>query len=239
MAQSAAHLLSAPNYELLSFPSPEALAGTAADQWSARLVTSTTVALSGGRIAAGLFGSMVQLAKNTSAIHNQHFFWADERCVPPDDSESNYRAARELLFEPLAIRSSQIHRIRGEDDPASAAKSASDELVLIAAKNPQGLPMLDLVFLGMGEDGHVASLFPGAPPQPGIYYPVTGPKPPPRRITLSYDVIVAARDVWVLVSGQGKQAALARSLTPDGDIPLAQVIQGRQNTRIFCDFTLK
>jgi len=239
VAQPAAHLLSALNYELLSFPSPEALARAAAEQWSAQLATSTTVALSGGRIAAGLFRSIVQLARNTSAIHNQHFFWADERCVPPDDSESNYRAARELLFEPLAIRSSHIHRIRGEDDPASAAKLASDELVLIAAKNPQGLPVLDLVFLGMGEDGHVASLFPGGAPQPGIYYPVTGPKPPPRRITLSYDVIVAARDVWILVSGQGKQAALARSLAPGGDTPLARVVQGHKAARIFCDFSLK
>lgn len=182
---------------------------------------------------------MAQLKRNTSAIHSQHFFWADERCVPPDHPESNYRTARELLLEPLAIPLSHTHRIRGEDDPASAAKSASDELLFIVAKNPQGFPILDLVFLGMGEDGHVASLFPGAPSQRGIYYPVTGPKPPPRRITLSYDVIVAARDVWVLVSGQGKQAALARSLTPGGDTPLARVVQGHNGTRIFCDFSLK
>ena len=173
-----------------------------------------------------------------------HFFWADERCVPPDNPESNYRTARELLFEPLAIPLSHIHRIRGEDDPGAAAKSASDELACIAGKNPQNVPILDLVILGMGEDGHVASLFPGAPSQPGIYYPVIGPKPPPRRITVSYDVIIAARDVWVLVSGAGKQGALAGSLAPGGgDTPLARVVQGRKrtriDTRIFCDFILK
>jgi 6-phosphogluconolactonase len=172
-------------------------------------------------------------------MDNVHFFWADERCVPPDHPESNFRTARELLLEPLAIPLSHTHRIHGEDDPGLAAKSASEELMLIVAKNPQGCPVLDWVFLGMGEDGHVASLFPGAPSQPGIYYAVTGPKPPPRRITLGYDVIIAARDVWVLVSGGGKEAALARSLTPHGDTPLARVVQGRKSTRIFCDFSLK
>jgi 6-phosphogluconolactonase len=236
VAQSAAHLLSAPNYELLSFPTPEALACAAAEQWCAQLAPATTVALSGGRIATQFFGAVARLRPQ---MDNVHFFWADERCVPPDHPESNYRTARELLLEPLAIPLSQTHRIHGEDGPVSAAKLASDELVLIAAKNPRGFPILDLVFLGMGEDGHVASLFPGAPPQTGIYYPVTGPKPPPRRITLSYDVIVAARDIWVLVSGQGKQAALARSLTPGGDTPLARVVQGHIGTRIFCDFSLK
>jgi 6-phosphogluconolactonase len=244
VAQPAAHLLSAPTYELLSFPNSDALARAAAEQWCAQLQTTTTVALSGGRIATQFFNAVAQLVLrkdelHESLTHHVHFFWADERCVPPDDSESNYGTARRLLFEPLQVPLAHIHRIRGEDDPALAAKLASEELLGIAAKNASGLPILDLIFLGMGEDGHVASLFPDTPPQPGIYYPVTGPKPPPQRITLSYDLILAARQVWVLASGTGKEAALTRSLTPAGDTSLGRVVRGRQNTRILCDFGLK
>jgi 6-phosphogluconolactonase len=227
--------LSGPNYELLSFARAEALATAAAQQFCAHFAAAAdaaTVAISGGRIASNLFKSIAQAAPK---INHVHFFWADERCVPPDHADSNYRAARELLFEPLGTPDSHIHRIRGEDDPALAAKLASEELARFAPKDPSGLPILDLIFLGMGEDGHVASLFPGAPPQPGIYYPVIGPKPPPERITLSYGIIAAARQVWVLASGQGKEAALRDSLA-GGTTPLARVLSERESTRIFCDF---
>jgi len=221
--------LDVPNYELRQFPDPEALAQAVARDWSRQLATSRVVALSGGRIAVQFFRAVAALQPNLEDIH---FFWADERCLPPDHPESNYGIARKLLFEPLQVPVAHIHRIRGEDDPAIAARLASDELLRVAAK-------FDLVFLGMGEDGHVASLFPGTTPQPGIYYPVIGPKPPPQRITVSYDVLAAAREVWVLVSGQGKETALARSLRSLGDTPLGRVIRSRKNTRILCDFSLK
>jgi 6-phosphogluconolactonase len=87
----------------------------------------------------------------------------------------------------------------------------------------------------------VASLFPGdteALETPAVYRAVTGPKPPPRRITLGYPVLAAAREVWVLASGVGKQEALQASLTPPGDTPLARVLQSRSNTEIFTDFVL-
>ena len=102
--------------------------------------------------------------------------------------------------------------------------------------------VLDLIFLGMGEDGHVASLFPDAPPEilscasPFLAIE-NSPKPPPRRITLSYAAIAAARQVWALVSGAGKQAALRESLRPGGQTPLARVLQSRSRTTIFCDIS--
>ena len=101
--------------------------------------------------------------------------------------------------------------------------------------------MIDLVFLGMGEDAHVASLFPSdteAIKSQAVYRAVTGPKPPPRRVTLGYAALSAAREVWVLASGRGKAEALRASLSKSGDTPLARVLQSRENTEILTDFKL-
>jgi 6-phosphogluconolactonase len=174
---------------------------------------------------------------------NVHFFWADERCEPPTDPDSNFKLASELLFAPLKIPASQIHRIRGEDSPQVAAKFAEEELRRVVSANNNRQPVLDLIFLGMGEDGHVASLFPDAPPEvlncasPFLAIE-NSPKPPARRISLSYAAIAAAKQVWVLVSGAGKAAALRKSLRPGGQTPLARVLQSRSRTRIFCDIRL-
>jgi 6-phosphogluconolactonase len=228
------------SFELLSFSGPDELARAAARDWLARIADAPqfTVALSGGRIATNLFSATAKLARDFPSIHKVQFFWADERCVPPDHPDSSYRTARELLFEPLKIPPANIHRIRGEDPPPAAAQAITTDLLRITTKNARGIPVFDLIFLGMGEDGHVASLFPGAPPHPGIYYPVIGPKPPPQRITLSYSVIAAAHQVWVLASGPGKEEALGASLQPDGKTPLAQVLRSRAETKIFSDVHL-
>jgi len=243
------------------FGSPQELAQAAADKWCRQIAERKnpfTVALSGGRIANDFFREIAARARQHDGIRHGHFFWADERCVPPDYADSNYRVARELLFEPLQIEASHIHRIRGEDEPARAAAAASEELLRVAAGGALGTarptqndtvgravpsaprpPILDWIFLGMGEDGHVASLFPGAEPRPGIYYDVTGPNPPPRRITLSYGVLAAALEVWVLVSGLGKEAALQESVRPGGTTPLARVLKVRKETEIFSDIRAK
>ena len=102
--------------------------------------------------------------------------------------------------------------------------------------------MLDLIILGMGEDGHVASLFPGAPQEvvvtKAVYVPVLASKPPPRRITLNFAALAAARQVWVLVSGAGKENALRESLAANGKTPLARVLQMRDKTLIFTDLAI-
>ena len=249
--------------ELISFATADELARTVASQWldeieaAHRAGQPHCVALSGGRIAQKFFTSVVEQAKtriigdgDTSSLPaNVHFFWADERCVPPDDPESNFRVANELLFAPLKISEGQIHRIRGELPPDQAAALAAVEILAIvptASPSPlrgegvHSLPVLDLIFLGMGEDGHVASLFPGEDAAVGseeaIYRAVNNsPKPPPNRVTLGYAAIAAARQVWVLVSGTGKKAALRESLAPNGCTPLGQVAKFRTQTRIFSD----
>ncbi|MGD0350916.1 MAG: 6-phosphogluconolactonase [Verrucomicrobiota bacterium] len=243
------------NFELITFATADELARTVASQWLDEIESANRagkphcVALSGGRITQKFFAAVVEQAKTRkigdgdtpSLPANVHFFWADERCVPPDDKESNFRLANELLFVPLKIYESQIHRIHGELPPESAAAQAAAEISKITPLNQSGQPVLDLIFLGMGEDGHVASLFAGEPEEvisrKAVYCAVkNSPKPPPNRVTLGYAAIAAARRVWVLVSGAGKETALRKSLCANGHTPLARVTQFRTQTRIFTDF---
>jgi 6-phosphogluconolactonase len=238
------------NVELISFASADELARAVASAWldeieaANRAGKTHCVALSGGRIARKFFAAVAEQARTRAvSFGHVHFFWADERCVPPDDPESNFHLAKELLFAPLKIGDAQIHRIHGEDPPEAAATAASKEIFKIAPLNEAGQPVLDLIFLGMGEDGHVASLFPGEPnvsiSDKSIYRAVNNsPKPPSNRVTLGYPVIVAARQVWVLMSGVGKEAALRKSLFSKGHMPLARVAQFRTHTKIFSDFPL-
>jgi 6-phosphogluconolactonase len=264
-------------FKLLSFATSDELAHAAARAWLDEIESANRagkphcVALSGGRIAKKFFASTVEQAQARQISFSRvHFFWADERCVPPTDPESNFKLANKLLFAPLKITPNQIHRIRGEDSPEAAAQLASEEIrrvVLIFSPSPQrgegrgeeanfsnpltptlspfgrgegdtSLPVLDLIFLGMGEDGHVASLFPEAPSEVlncAVPYLAieNSPKPPPRRISLSYAAVAAARQVWVLISGAGKETALRASLRPDGQTPLARILRSCSHTKIF------
>jgi len=205
---------------------------------------SHCVALSGGRIAQKFFTSTVKYAKARKISFGRvHFFWADERCVPPDDVESNFRLAKELLFAPLKISEAQVNHIHGGNSPEAAAKTASAEISKIVPLNAAGQPVLDLIFLGMGEDGHVASLFPNASVEivnnaKPFLAVENSPKPPFRRISMSYAIIAAAKQVWILASGADKEAALRESLEPDGHTPLARVVHLRPHTKIFTDIRL-
>src|SRR5882724_1452864 len=188
------------SFDLVRFPTDDELAKGAAAGWLAALrqrKSSTvpyTVALSGGRIARKFFSEIVGLAKpdgddssSKALFQNVHFFWGDERCVPPADPESNYGAASELLLKPLGIPRAQIHRVRGEEPEPLALRDAVSGICTVApVVNHQ--PVLDLVILGMGGGGHVPSLLPGESDKvikrSDIYRGVTAVKAPPRRITL-------------------------------------------------------
>jgi len=172
-----------------------------------------------------------------------HFFWADERCVPPDDKESSFGAANEVFFRPLEIAADKIHRVLGEESPERAAEQANAEIKGIVPLNAAGQPVLDLVFLGLGEDAHVASLFPRETEaewaNPAVYRIITdSPKPPPIRVTLGYPTIAAAKAVWVLASGAGKETALRDSMAAGSTTPLGRVFQMRTGTRVFTDIAL-
>jgi 6-phosphogluconolactonase len=229
------------------FDGPATLAQSGAEQWVDQVRRAgndrLSVALPGGRIYRLFFEAVVREAgRYAGVLDHVHFFWGDERCVPPDDEDSNFRLADDLLLQPLGISESQVHRIHGEDSPEAAASAAEAELRSVVANNANGVPVLDYVFLGMGEDGHVASLFPGevgsAAHSPAVYRAVQGPKPPPKRITLGYGAIGAATNVWVLVSGPDKEGALRQSIIPGGGTPLARVISNRKETTILTDILL-
>ena len=234
------------DYELVRFAGPEALAQGAAREWL-ELVAGLNqpgarfgVALAGGRIAGRFMAEAAQQAKAREvSFEPVHFFWSDERCVPPSSSESNFALASDSLLQPLAVPAERIHRLRGEDPPEAAAQAAEAELRAFTAAAAGVQPVLDLVFLGVGEEGHVASLFPGEPASamasPAVFRPVLTPKPPPQRLTMGYPAIAAARRVWVLASGPGKEKAVRESLAPAGQSPLARVLRLRQQTRLFTD----
>ncbi len=134
------------------------------------------------------------------------FYFGDERCVPPDDSESNYRMARETLLSHPRCTEEQVHRMEAERQDREEAAAAYAQLL----PDP-----LDVLLLGMGPDGHTVSLFPGSSAleeRRKRVVAVQGPKPPPWRLTITPPVISSARAVLVLAAGKAKAAVLARAL---------------------------
>ncbi|MGO8699704.1 MAG: 6-phosphogluconolactonase [Limisphaerales bacterium] len=230
--------------QVISFASARELARAAAKDWLDLLAGTSgphLAAVSGGHIARDFFEAVTeQVRTSNTPLQNVHFFWADERCVPPTDSESNFLLASEHLLQPLGIAADKIHRLKGELPPAAAVAEANSDIRATAPIGPGGLPILDLVFLGMGENGHIASLMPDAPAEvqqsrePYVHVP-NSPKPPPNRLSLTYPALAAAREVWVLVSGKGKEEAFRESLRPDGPTPLARVLRERGQTRLYSD----
>ncbi|ACG73647.1 6-phosphogluconolactonase [Anaeromyxobacter sp. K] len=185
------------------------------------------VALAGGSTPRALYA----LLADPAAPWRERVPWArteiwfgDERCVPPDHPDSNYRTAREALLE--HVHAAAVHRIEGERPPAEAA--AGYEAALRRAAEPDGSPpRLDLVLLGLGADGHTASLFPGSPALDERARWVAAPFVPAvgaHRITLTLPVLERARAIAFLVSGAAKRAALGQLLAPGApSIPAARV----------------
>jgi 6-phosphogluconolactonase len=170
-------------------------------------------ALSGGKTVGPIYRTLAAMPLPWERVD---FYFADERCVPPDHLESNYFLAEENLFRPAGVKLDQVRRMQGEREDRDAA--ARDYEALLP-------PTLDVVLLGMGEDAHTASLFPGlAAVEERVrrVLAVVGPKPPPWRLTLTLPVLVGARKVLFAVAGEGKKDALRRVLAGE-DLPAARV----------------
>jgi len=241
-------ILNAPACEIRSFESADELVDSATRDWLELMQVmemagrEPTVALSGGRIAGKLLTAAGTLfSHHLSLIRKTQFFWSDERCVPPEHSESNYALAMNHLLKPLQIPEVNVHRIPGEFEPDLAATTAAKGLAKWMDADAGDVPALDLVLLGMGEEGHVASLFPGESVQvmdaPDLFRAVTAQKPPPARVTMSYGILSKAENVWVLASGTGKDEALKSSLSSSEATPLARVLASRSDTRIYTDIS--
>jgi 6-phosphogluconolactonase len=176
---------------------------------------SFLVALSGGSTPIRLFQLLASDFRDRVDWSTVHVFWGDERCVPPEDPGSSYGQAHELLLSRVSVLDENIHRIRGELGPAEASKEYTLTLKQFAAP-PLEWPRFDLVYLGMGEDGHTASLFPGSPvdvTEPTLPVTVHYQDRPAERITLTPVVFNSARTIAFMVAGENKSHTLAEVLS--------------------------
>jgi 6-phosphogluconolactonase len=208
------------------FPSPNELAMNFAEELvtmidrSFKNAVPFTIALSGGTTPEFLFQVLSEHFAESVDWKYVHFFWGDERCVPPDDAQSNYGMAQRKFLSRIEIPSGNIHKIRGEDDPENEAVRYSEE-ILLSLRERDGLPLFDLVILGLGEDGHTASIFPGHNELFAsdkvcevALHPATGQK----RITLTGRVINNADTVTFLVSGNRKAGIVEKMFKKDSSV---------------------
>jgi 6-phosphogluconolactonase len=194
------------------FPDLEALSRAAATSFvdtSRKSITSKgtfTVALSGGSTPRSLY-LLLSSDHYTRAIDWQHVhvFWADERCVPPDREQSNFKLAFDAFLSKVPIPRGNVHRIKGEESPEQGAKEYNAALSEFFGQSV--LPAFDLILLGLGEDGHTASLFPGSPAlaeQEHLAVAIRKQPPELDRISLTLPVLNNALRIIFLVSGKAK-----------------------------------
>jgi 6-phosphogluconolactonase len=183
-----------------------------------------TVALPGGSVASQFFPHLAAISLDWSKIE---LFWVDERAVPPSDPESNYGLARSLWLGPARVPDAQIHRMPADArDLTRAASAYADELRRVAGDPPQ----LDVALIGVGPDGHVASIFPFAPGAANdraiVVAVENAPKPPARRLTLSMDLLAGADRVVVAATGESKARVIRDALEDMHSVlPVAMLLQ--------------
>ncbi|MEY4706233.1 MAG: 6-phosphogluconolactonase [Nitrospirota bacterium] len=180
------------------------------------------IALSGGKTPENLYGALTSPAfANRFDWSRATFFFSDERCVPSDDPRSNYALANKALFTPLNVTSDQVCRMAGESrDPEAAASKYEQQLRRVTKTAAPAQPQLDLILLGLGEDGHIASLFPGMPilqDRHRVIAVTQSPKDPPTRLTMTLGVINRASVVLFLVAGAGKAGVVRAILDPKSE----------------------
>jgi 6-phosphogluconolactonase len=180
-----------------------------------------TIALSGGSTPKNLFNLLATNARNVMPWDRTFFFWGDERHVPPTDPDSNYRMADETMLSKIPVAGGNVFRIAAENpDAAAAAEAYEQTLQKFFQLEPGQVPVFDLILLGMGPDGHTASLFPGSDglqEKTRLVIANWVDKLKTSRITLTLPVLNAARCVAFLVSGTDKAAVL--KLVLEGDVP--------------------
>jgi 6-phosphogluconolactonase len=198
------------------------------------------IALSGGSTPTLLFRHLAERYRDRIDWSKVHFFWGDERCVSPENADSNYGTARDLLFQHLPIPEGNIHRIRGEAEPAEEALRYGEEIrrhVPISGT----LPSFDMILLGMGTDGHTASIFPDQMEllkSDSICAVARHPETGQQRISLTGPVINNGRQIIFLVTGAGKAEKVEEVIEKKGDwkdYPAAHIAPERGGLFWFLD----
>jgi 6-phosphogluconolactonase len=242
-----------PTPDVVVEPDADRLARAVAAALVARLAAAqavhgtASVVLTGGGIGTAVLERVADLVREPARERVDwtavDVWWGDERWVPADDGDRNERGARQALLDPAGVPAQRVHAVPASDagfaEPEDAAAWYADQLAA-AAPEGQPLPRIDLLLLGMGPEGHVASVFPGTPAvsdERTVFAVRDCPKPPPTRISLGFSAINAAEEVWLLVSGAAKAPAVARALTGGAtpeELPAAGV-HGRRATRWLLD----
>ncbi|HEX4831375.1 MAG TPA: 6-phosphogluconolactonase [Trebonia sp.] len=238
--------------EILVHADKDLLAKAVAARLVTRLVDAVSAAggahlvLTGGGIGTGVLSELgASPARDAVDWQRVDFWWGDERFVPAGDPERNETGARAALLDKIDVDPARVHPMPGPDGPDGddpEAAAARYTAALAAATRPEDhgpVPAFDVLMLGIGPEGHVASLFPG---QPAVYdnRPVVAvrgsPKPPPTRLSLTFPSIGAAREVWILASGAEKAGAVGLALSDAGPVQLpAAGARGRQRTLFLLD----
>jgi 6-phosphogluconolactonase len=246
--------VTAPPPDIVVEPDTEHLVRAAAEALVARLAAAQTVhgtasvVLTGGGVGTAVLEQVATLAaepvRESVDWTAVDVWWGDERFVPAEDDERNEKGARRALLDTVGVPDARVHAMPPSDgefaEPEDAAAWYAGEL---AAAAPDGadLPRFDVLLLGMGPEGHVASIFPDSPAVTDDR-PVVAvrdcPKPPPTRVSLGFAAINSAEEIWLLVSGEAKAPAVAAALAgaPPTEIPAAGV-HGRRATRWLLDRT--
>lgn len=190
-----------------------------------------SMALTGGSAATVLYPVLAQAAL---PWEQTHVFFGDERCVPPDHADSNFRLARETFLSRVPVPDANVHRMRGEIAPEDAATEYERVLLDVTGGS------LDVVHVGVGPDGHICSLFPGhalLDETTRLVASLTdSPKPPPARVTLTFPALARARALWFLVAGANKADAVRSALLdPASSLPAARASRAAADARWLLD----
>jgi 6-phosphogluconolactonase len=224
-------------------PDAAALATAVAGELLSRLADAQAagrvpqIGLTGGGIAEAVHRELARLSPGSEVDWSRVVvWWGDERFVPRDSAERNARDARAAFLD--TVGATQVHEVPSSDevqDVAAAAAAYSAEV------REHGAGGFEVLMLGVGPDGHVASLFPGHPAldvdDPVAVAVTDSPKPPPERVSLTFGALNRSRSVWFLVSGEGKSEAVAAALADGGDVHAtpARGVTGREETIWFLD----
>jgi 6-phosphogluconolactonase len=216
----------ASDLEGLSLQVANQIARTAAEAVAAR--GRCALALAGGNTPRRAYELLAEPPLRDAVPWDAlHLFWGDERCVPPDHPDSNYRMAREALIDRAPIAAANVHRVPTEEGSAAAVAAYYErELRTFFGLEVEDVPRFDLILLGLGPDGHTASLFPGSPALDEtrrLVVPNSIDYMPHERVTFTFPVLNAARVIAFMIAGRDKAENLARALNGDPAVPAGRI----------------